>query len=119
MPCEFCNQLGYKGRMGVFEMLRIDGEAKKAILQDPGPATVRNLLRAQKMPTLNEAALRAVVAGKTDLGEIQRVMNPPAGGAGASAGGGGGPPAPKRGGGGPPAPKRATSAKSAPKAPAA
>ena len=76
IPCEFCGQLGYKGRLGVFEVVRIDAEARKALLEDPGPATVRNLLRAQKLPTLQEAALRAVVSGKTDLAEIQRAMGP-------------------------------------------
>lgn len=77
MPCEFCNQLGYKGRLGIFEVLRIDAAARKALMADPGPATVRSVLRAQKLPTLNEAALRAVVAGKTDLAEVTRVMTPP------------------------------------------
>lgn len=76
VPCAFCSQLGYKGRLGVFEILRIDDNARKALMKDPGPATVRALLRTQKLPTLNEAALRAVVAGHTDLAEVQRVMTP-------------------------------------------
>jgi general secretion pathway protein E len=103
VPCEFCNQLGYKGRLGVFEVVLIDSEARKALMQDPSPATIRNLLRAQKLPTLNEAALRSVIAGKTDLGEIQRGMGPSS------------TPAPSGGGGPGGAPRRAK----APPAPAA
>ena len=80
IPCEHCGQLGYKGRVGAFEVLMIDDEARRSLLKDSGSGNVRNLIRGQKLPTLTEAAVRAVVAGSTDLQEVQRVMNPPSSG---------------------------------------
>jgi type II secretory ATPase GspE/PulE/Tfp pilus assembly ATPase PilB-like protein len=96
IPCSFCNQLGYKGRLGVFEVLRIDDAARKALMADAGPASLRAVLRSQKLPTLNEAALRAVVAGKTDLAEVQRVMTPASAAPPAGGPSGGARPTPKR-----------------------
>ena len=78
VPCENCGQLGYKGRVGAFEILRVDADTRRALLKDPSTANVRNLIRGQKLPTLTEAAVRAVVSGGTDLQEVQRVMSPPA-----------------------------------------
>lgn len=76
VPCEFCHALGYKGRLGIFEMLRLDDQSRRALLKDSSAAAVKNLLRAQKSSSLNESALRGVLAGKTDLQEVQRVMTP-------------------------------------------
>ena len=84
VTCEFCGGLGYKGRVGAFEVLPVDAEARRDLLKDASPATVRNLLRATKLPTLNEAALRQVIAGRTDLQEVQRVMSATGGGGGSS-----------------------------------
>ncbi len=79
IPCEFCGQLGYSGRVGAFEVLLVDDALKAALRQDPSPqgvqTAVRNALRQQKSPTINEAALRQVMAGRTDLQEVQRVMS--------------------------------------------
>jgi type II secretory ATPase GspE/PulE/Tfp pilus assembly ATPase PilB-like protein len=76
VPCEFCQTLGYKGRLGIFEMLRVDDQVRRSLLKDSSAAAVKNLLRAQKASSLNESALRGVLAGKTDLQEVQRVMTP-------------------------------------------
>ena len=89
VTCEFCGGLGYKGRVGAFEVLPVDAEARRNLLKDASSSTVRNLLRAAKLPTLNEAALRQVIAGRTDLQEVQRVMS-------ATSGGGGGSPSSRR-----------------------
>lgn len=86
VPCEFCGQLGYSGRIGAFEVLIVDDAVRQALRQDASPQAVRNLLRQQKMPTINEAALRQVMAGRTDLQEVQRIMS----GSGSGGGGGGG-----------------------------
>ena len=75
VPCEFCGQLGYSGRIGAFEVLVLDDNTRRQLAKDPSPQAVRNVLREQKMPTINEAALRQVMAGRTDLAEVQRVMS--------------------------------------------
>ncbi len=77
--CEACGGLGYRGRIGAFELTPLDDKARGAIAKDPTPAgvqaTVKAVLRANKLPTINEAALRQVIAGRSDLQEVQRVMS--------------------------------------------
>ena len=69
VPCNFCGGLGYDGRIGAYEVLPLLDDASRATLaKDPSAATVRHLLRAAKLPTLNEAALRHVVARQHRLG---------------------------------------------------
>ena len=72
-PCPDCHGLGYRGRVGVFEVMTIDGPAAKLIAQGEFDA-LRLHLRKQKMYYLQEAALAKVVAGTTDIKEVTRVM---------------------------------------------
>ncbi|MEM7808604.1 MAG: ATPase, T2SS/T4P/T4SS family [Planctomycetota bacterium] len=73
--CPFCGGLGYRGRIGAFEMLVVDDDGRSKLAKDPSPSTVRNLLRNVRMSTLNDAAVRHVIAGKTDLSEVRRVLS--------------------------------------------
>ena len=79
VTCEACGGLGYRGRIGAFEVTPIDADARRALAKDPTPAgvqaTVKTILRNHKLPTINEAALRQVIAGRSDLQEVQRVMS--------------------------------------------
>jgi type II secretory ATPase GspE/PulE/Tfp pilus assembly ATPase PilB-like protein len=75
VTCNFCGGLGYRGRVGAFEILPVDATVRKQLAMDPSPGAVRNLLRAKKLLTLNDAAIRQVVAGRTDLSEVQRVLS--------------------------------------------
>ncbi len=74
VTCPFCGGLGYKGRTAAFEVMPVNSDVRKQLLKDPSPSVVRNLLRAANLRTLNEAAIRHVIAGRTDLGEVQRVL---------------------------------------------
>jgi type II secretory ATPase GspE/PulE/Tfp pilus assembly ATPase PilB-like protein len=73
--CEMCGGLGYNGRVGAFEVLPVTDESRNQLVKDHSGTVIRGLLRNAKLPTLNEAALRQVVAGNTDLQEVQRVMS--------------------------------------------
>jgi type II secretory ATPase GspE/PulE/Tfp pilus assembly ATPase PilB-like protein/FixJ family two-component response regulator len=74
--CEHCNQTGYKGRIGVYEVFQIDGEIKKKIHRD---ATDTELLESAKqtgMTTLLDDAMLKVKAGITTCEEVLRVFGP-------------------------------------------
>ncbi len=75
VTCPFCGGLGYKGRIGAFEMLVVDDDSRSKIVKDPSPSTIRNLLRSARMSTLNDAAVRHVLSGRTDLSELRRVLS--------------------------------------------
>jgi type IV pilus assembly protein PilB len=114
VPCEFCHDLHFKGRQGVFEIMTIDDEMRLAIT---GNKPVEPVFRRQRGRFLQDEALALVEAGETSIQEIKRVMRPgaaeapPSGDATPSTG----TPAPGSSGGKPKSPPRAKSAPAAPK----
>jgi type II secretory ATPase GspE/PulE/Tfp pilus assembly ATPase PilB-like protein len=73
--CDTCLELRFKGRTGVYEVVIIDDEIKEAVLAGAGSSQVRTLVRKQRMPFLQEAALAAIQRGETSVKEVQRVFS--------------------------------------------
>ncbi|MFN3167741.1 MAG: ATPase, T2SS/T4P/T4SS family [Phycisphaeraceae bacterium] len=72
-PCPDCHGLGYRGRVGVYEIMFIDREARSLIASGEGDR-LKAHLRKQRMVYLQEAALAKVVEGVSDIKEVTRVM---------------------------------------------
>ncbi|MDD5089737.1 MAG: type IV-A pilus assembly ATPase PilB [Candidatus Wallbacteria bacterium] len=70
--CEKCNNEGYKGRIGVYEVMVISDKLKKMILDRESTAEMRRVARDEGMLTLRESALRKVVLGTTTIDEVVR-----------------------------------------------
>ncbi len=73
MPCPDCRGLGYRGRVGVFEVLMLDDEARKLIATGD-QARLKAHLASLKFIPLQRAALAKVRDGVTDVAEVQRVL---------------------------------------------
>lgn len=73
--CDTCQELRFKGRRGVYEVVIVDDEIKDAILAGGGTSQVRTLVRKQRMPFLQESALAAIQEGETSVREVQRVFS--------------------------------------------
>jgi type II secretory ATPase GspE/PulE/Tfp pilus assembly ATPase PilB-like protein len=74
--CRKCNNTGYKGRLGIFEIFLVDGELRRMIR---GNASESELMRSAKqsgMTTLLEDALRKIESGMTTCEEVLRVFGP-------------------------------------------
>ncbi len=72
--CPACDQTGYKGRVGIYELLVID-EAIRSILRGAyKPDLVRAAARAAGMRRMQEDALEKLQAGVTTLEEMVRVV---------------------------------------------
>ena len=72
--CDACDHTGYKGRMGIYELLAID-EAVRAILRGGyKPDAVRTAARAGGMRRMQDDAIDKLQAGVTTLEEILRVI---------------------------------------------
>jgi general secretion pathway protein E/type IV pilus assembly protein PilB len=70
--CATCNQSGYKGRKGIFEIFLVD-DAIQRLIFDHSPATVlRARAREMGMRTLREDGLLKVASGMTSLEEVLR-----------------------------------------------
>ena len=69
--CEHCSSTGYRGRVGIFELMYIDEGVRRAIL-DPGAdaKSVQRAARAQGMRLLREDGARQVIAGVTSVEEV-------------------------------------------------
>jgi type II secretion system protein E len=71
--CEMCRNLGYRGRMGIFELFKIDDEVRHLINEDLTSPQLRRRARELGMRTLREDGIRKVLAGITAPEEILRV----------------------------------------------
>ena len=71
--CAHCKQTGYLGRMAVHELLVLDDEVHRAILDGADANALHGLARRRGMRTLYEDGLRKVAAGDSSLEEVLRV----------------------------------------------
>lgn len=72
--CDDCDLTGYKGRIGIYEMLVLDDAIRSAIRDGGRPDAIRSLARAAGMRLMHEYALEHVLQGLTTLKEVQRVV---------------------------------------------
>lgn len=72
--CDECDLTGYKGRMGIYELLHLDDSIRSAIRDGGRSDAIRTLARANAMRLMHEYALEHVLQGLTTLEEVQRVV---------------------------------------------
>jgi type II secretory ATPase GspE/PulE/Tfp pilus assembly ATPase PilB-like protein len=72
--CDACKGTGYKGRMGVHELLVMNDEIKDEILNRSPSHVIRNLGLKFGMRTLQMDGLQKVLNGNTTVDEIIRVL---------------------------------------------
>ena len=72
--CSECNMTGYKGRLGVFEILPITKEIKKLISQGAHDIEIEDAAVACGMKTLNQACFHHILTGETTIDEFVRVL---------------------------------------------
>ena len=73
-PCPGCQGLGYRGRVGVYEVLRINENLATAIAQRASTDRIRKLAIESGMKTLLGYGLDLVRQGHTTLEEIERMI---------------------------------------------
>lgn len=72
--CTACNGLGYKGRLGIYEIFAMNKEIEEAILADQVSAShVEDLARKQGMITMVQDGLLKAMEGLTSVEEVLRV----------------------------------------------
>jgi len=72
--CEECNHTGYRGRMGIYEVMRVNDKVRRLIAQKASEDIVRDAAIANGMITLGEDALSKVKSGLTSAEELFRVV---------------------------------------------
>jgi type II secretory ATPase GspE/PulE/Tfp pilus assembly ATPase PilB-like protein len=72
--CEECRNTGYRGRVGIFELLSLTPELKEMILQKHSNAELKSAAQ-QSMVTMHQDALQKAADGITTIEEILRVSS--------------------------------------------
>ena len=70
--CKKCNN-GYKGRIGIYEVMEVNDEIRELILNNAPDIEIRKTAIKNKMQTLRQSALRKMLAGITTIEEVLRV----------------------------------------------
>jgi len=73
--CENCQGTGYYGRTGIFEIIILNAELRKALIQMKSLPEIVTQFRRAKMLYLQEQALRKVISGTVAINEMIRVLS--------------------------------------------
>ena len=73
--CSHCNQVGYRGRMSIMEIVRFDRELDEALSQSKSLGELRVIAAASGFKPLADDGIRRVLSGDTSLDEIARVID--------------------------------------------
>jgi type II secretory ATPase GspE/PulE/Tfp pilus assembly ATPase PilB-like protein len=71
--CKRCGHTGYEGRVGIYELLILTDEIRRAVLKHADEGTIVHLARESGMRLLSEDGLTKVASGQTTLQELLRV----------------------------------------------
>jgi type IV pilus assembly protein PilB len=70
--CDRCNRSGYKGRLGLFELLIMNDDLRDLVMRNASTNELRDLARKGGMVTLRDAGMDSVFAGLTTAEEVIR-----------------------------------------------
>ena len=72
--CELCELTGYRGRVGIYEILPFDETIRDAVRTGVRNEDIRNHMRDIGMKLMQEDALDKIITGMTSIEEITRVV---------------------------------------------
>lgn len=73
--CKQCNQTGYRGRMAIMELLRIDSDMDSLISRRAHLDELQKMAMDKGFVTLAEDGVRRIIEGYTSLAEVMRVID--------------------------------------------
>ena len=73
--CDKCSGTGYKGRVGIYQVMPISDEMKRLIMEGSNAIGIADQAKREGIPDLRESGLKKVGRGLTSLAEVNRVVN--------------------------------------------
>ena len=70
--CDHCNNTGYRGRVGLYELLSVNDEIKDLIIESASTELLRDAARRNGMVPLRDAGLERAFEGLTTIEEVIR-----------------------------------------------
>ena len=74
--CDECSKEGYKGRLGLYEVMQITKEIKKLIAIGAHDIQIEEAAVGAGMRTLQQSCLHHIISGMTTISEFVRVLGP-------------------------------------------
>lgn len=71
--CPRCNNTGYKGRTGIYEIILINESVEHLILKEPSEYEIKKLAAGQGQINMRQDGILKIAAGITDFKELERV----------------------------------------------
>ena len=71
--CSSCNYTGYKGRVGIFEILVISDQIRNLVIEKAPTVTIAQKAKEQGMHSLRDSGLRKIYDGITTIEEVAKV----------------------------------------------
>jgi type IV pilus assembly protein PilB len=71
--CPACNNSGYKGRVGIYEVLKNSSQIQGLVLNKGSADDIRRVAIKEGMRTLRDTAIEKMLAGVTTVEEVVRV----------------------------------------------
>jgi type IV pilus assembly protein PilB len=71
--CSNCNKTGYRGRMGIYELMTMTSQVREMTFKGESTLNVRKMARKQGMHTLFEDGMIKALKGVTTLDEVLRI----------------------------------------------
>ena len=72
--CQKCNNSGYKGRMGIYEILEVDTELKAGILSNLQPTELNAIAKKNGFRTMQDMGQDLLLSGDLSFAEYERVL---------------------------------------------
>lgn len=73
-PCTTCTGIGYRGRTGIFELLKMNDQLREAAERKPQFKTLAAIAKANGHITLQQEAAIVIAQGTTSVEELQRML---------------------------------------------
>lgn len=71
--CDVCDHIGYKGRLGLYEIMRMNNELRRLILAKASSLDIEKAALKNGMVNLEQAGIIKALKGETSLDEVYRV----------------------------------------------
>ena len=68
--CDQCNNTGYKGRLGIYEIMAFNEEIRELVMNNASTNILRNAAKKEGMRPLRQKGLKAIFDGITTIDEV-------------------------------------------------
>ncbi|MEK9170332.1 MAG: GspE/PulE family protein [Patescibacteria group bacterium] len=74
--CSYCGNTGFKGRVGIYELLRISKEIEGLMMKGAGEIEINEFALRQGMVTMQQDGILKAISGLTTIKEVEKLTGP-------------------------------------------